>query len=98
MHPSDDDNSPSERRSYARDSMNPIICGVENDESNRQPSSHNPVVNDMDMIEQIRAESIDLRINPVSMRRVLFRLQKSYFRLKKKAIKKGDDSSEEKEN
>lgn len=52
----------------------------------------------MDMIEQIRAESIDLRINPVSMRRVLFRLQKSYFRLKKKAIKKGDDSSEEKEN
>ena len=36
---------------------------------------------DMDMIEQIRAQSIDLRINPVEMRRALFKLQKPYRKL-----------------
>lgn len=39
------------------------------------------------MIEQIRAESIDLRINPVGMRRALFKLQKSFYILKQRAIR-----------
>ena len=35
----------------------------------------------MDIVEQLRSESIDLRINPVGMRRVLFRLKTDYGRV-----------------
>ena len=38
-------------------------------------------------MEQLRRESIDLRVNPVGMRRVLFKLQTSFSRARKKQLK-----------
>ena len=35
---------------------------------------------ELDVIEQLRRESVDIRINPVAMRRVIFKLQTSFKR------------------
>ena len=41
----------------------------------------------MDIVEQIRSQSIDMRINPVGMRRVLFKLKTSYKKAHKMQLK-----------
>ena len=41
----------------------------------------------MDAIEQLRSQSIDLRINPVGMRRVLFKLKTSFAKARKQQLK-----------
>ena len=38
---------------------------------------------EMDIVEQLRSESIDLRINPVGMRRVIFRLRTDYGKVRR---------------
>ena len=52
---------------------------------------------DMDVVEQLRRESIDLRINPVAMRRVLFKLKSKYGKVhqaQKRELKRmAEDSS-----
>ena len=42
----------------------------------------------MDIVEQLRSESVDLRINPVGMRRVLFRLKTDYGKVLRKEEKR----------
>ena len=54
-----------------------------NENGNRDFELGNPNTNrEMDIVEQLRAESIDLRINPVGMRRVLFRLKTDYSKVR----------------
>ena len=38
---------------------------------------------EMDIVEQLRSESIDLRINPVGMRRVIFKLKTDYGKVRR---------------
>ena len=41
----------------------------------------------MDIVEQLRNESVDLRINPVGMRRVLFRLKTDYAKVRRNQLR-----------
>ena len=40
-----------------------------------------------DVMEQIRAESIDLKINPIGMRRAVFKLNVSFAKARKQQLK-----------
>ena len=62
-----------------RESIAPIIS-ASNEDAQQESLSYgeNQEVQELDIVEQLRMESVDIRINPVGMRRVIFRLQTSY--------------------
>ena len=73
---------------FQRESMAPII--VDNSANPGEAELANiaeSAVEDHDVVEQLRRESIDLRVNPVGMRRALFKLQTSFYKARKKQEK-----------
>ena len=73
---------------FQRESMAPIVAnnssnGAEGELSNIAESA----IEDHDVVEQLRRESIDLRVNPVGMRRALFKLQTSFAKARRKQEK-----------
>ena len=83
MHPDNEDQNGYQQR----ESMMPIIQSDVNDasqgdqrnlEGTHRTENLGNANDDGDMIEQLWRESVDIRINPVGMRRVLFNLKKTY--------------------
>jgi len=78
-----------------RDSVLPIIRD-DGDNENQQVNTDRR--DEMDIVEQLRSQSIDLRANPAGMRRVLFKRKMSYGKAKRMQEKELKRRTDDKEN